>query len=132
MITKAQIIWSLVATLTGTTAYQAYENHRELVAAAASELSISEADALAELAPPDPQYASPVLAPDDTAGLTGKMTGFLDSARQSLANSNEKSCLGYCDFRRDKCVKMANRDSELAQICEDEKAVCRQGCQPEG
>jgi hypothetical protein len=130
MVLQAKIIWALVATFAGTAAYQAYEHRQDLIDAAGSELPISVADSLNKLAPPDPKYASPDYKPEDTSGLAHRMGGLLDSARGAMANSNEKSCQGYCDFRRDKCVKVANGDRDLITICEDEVKVCYLGCKP--
>ncbi len=126
MITKLKIIWSLVATVSGTTAYQAYENRAELIAAARSELPAGMADSLAALEPPPME--APKLSPEDTAGFSSRISGWLDSARGTLAASNEKSCMGYCDTRAAKCKKIANRDLELIGVCQDEQDLCHVGC----
>lgn len=126
MITKAQIIWSLVATVSGTTAYKAYEHRAELIEAARTELPAGMADSLAALEPPPME--APKLSPEDTAGFTSKISAWMDSAKGTLAASNEKSCLGYCDTRAAKCKKIANYDIELIRICQDEQDLCHVGC----
>lgn len=128
MLTKAQIIWSLVAAMTGTTAYQAYENRRELFDAAQGQVPVELIDSLEALAPPDPKFASPDFKPEDTAGLTAKLAGYLDSARGTIQRQNTASCEGYCRNKRDKCVQNARHETDLTTICYDEHEVCYAGC----
>ncbi len=125
MLTKAQIIWSLIGAATGTTAFQAYQHRQDLLRAAEAELPIAIADSLEALVPPD---SSLIEWDDKEPGLKEKLAGYLDSMRSALTESNAKSCEGYCDVRRDKCVKMANRDADLVRICQDERNLCFTGC----
>lgn len=128
MLTKAQIIWSLVATVTGTTAYQAYENRRELIEAAQGEVPVAWMDSLEALAPPDPNFASPDFKPEDTASFTAQITGYLDSASGTLKRQNASSCEGFCRNKRDKCLNAARQEDDLSRICLDEHEVCFAGC----
>lgn len=128
MVTKGYIIWSLIGVVTGTTAYQAYENRQELIDAAGLENTIQVADSLEALAPPDPNLAPPDLSSKEGKDMLDKVSGYLDSARGSLQRSNAKSCEGYCNVKRNKCVKVANREKDLEVICQDEYEICFKGC----
>jgi hypothetical protein len=128
MWSKAQIIWTLIGAATGTTAYQAYEHRQELIDAAGEELTIAVSDSLENLAPPDSSLAPPDWNAEEGKSLAQTVSGYLDSARGALQASHAKTCEGYCDVRRDKCVRIANRESDLVRICEDEHAICFKGC----
>jgi hypothetical protein len=132
MLSKAQIIWSIVGAVTGTTAYQAYEHRQDLLDAAGAEMTISAADSLELNSPPDPSLAPPSLDSKEGKEMLEKVAGYLDSARGTLQKSNVKSCQGYCDVKRDKCVRLANRERDLVAICLDEHEICYKGCEADG